>query len=104
MSEPALVTINPAQGDPSFQANRFVVQNGEGKQLMVYWYQGRGRSVASEYWGKIYTVVDSIKRRRSDGAMVRLTVSIGNSEETANAAALDIASRVASALPDYVPN
>lgn len=104
MSEPALVTINTAQGGPTFQANRFVVQNGEGKQLMVYWYQGRGRSVASEYWGKIYTVLDSISRRRSDGAMVRLTVSIGNSEESANAAALDIASRVASVLPDYVPN
>ena len=45
---------------------------------MIYWYQGRGRNVASEYWGKVYTVVDSVRLRRSNGAMVRVTVPIGD--------------------------
>ena len=70
---------------------------------MIYWYQGRGRNVASEYWGKIYTVVDSVRLRRSNGAMVRVTVPIGNSEASAEQAAIEFASAASSVLPEYVP-
>jgi EpsI family protein len=103
MSGASLVTVTPA-GSAPFQANRYLIENGNDRQLMVYWYQGRGRSVASEYWGKVYTVVDSIKRRRSDGAMVRVAVAITDSEERAEAAALDLAAKSAEVLSDYVPN
>ena len=71
---------------------------------MVYWYQGRGRATASEYWGKIYTVVDSVRRRRSDGAIVRVMVPMGDSEESAEKAATDLAAQAASELPPFVPN
>ena len=71
---------------------------------MVYWYQGRGRVTASEYWGKIYTVVDSVRRRRSDGAMVRVMVPLGNSQEESQKAAVEIASRAASELSAFVPD
>ena len=66
MSEPGKITITP-KGRSPFVANRYLIQNGDHKQLLVYWYQGRGRAVASEYWGKIYTVIDSVRLRRSDG-------------------------------------
>jgi EpsI family protein len=56
----------------SFQANRYVIQKGNERALVIYWYQGRGRSVANEYWDKMYTVFDSVARRRSDGALVRV--------------------------------
>jgi EpsI family protein len=72
--------------------------------LLIYWYQGRGRAVASEYWGKIYTVVDSVKRRRSDGAMVRVIVPVQRSEEDALALATDLAAQAAPLLPNFVPN
>ena len=71
---------------------------------MVYWYQGRGRATSSEYWGKIYTVLDSVRRRRSDGAMVRVMVPVGNSQEEAQKSAVEIASLAAANLTDYVPN
>jgi EpsI family protein len=71
---------------------------------MLYWYQGRGRAVASEYWGKIYTVIDSVRLRRSDGAMVRVTVPITSSEENALNAATEMAAAATSALPEFVPN
>jgi EpsI family protein len=104
MSDPAKILITPASGAPAFEANRYIIQNGASKQLLVYWYQGRGRAVASEYWGKIYTVLDSVKRRRSDGAMVRVMMPLGNSEEAALRAATDLAAQAAPALPNYVPN
>jgi EpsI family protein len=104
MSEPATMVIKPANGGPSFEANRYLIQNGPDKQLMVYWYQGRGRAVASEYWGKIYTVLDSLRRRRSDGAMVRVMVPVGASEPAAIEAAGSFAGNISAVLPAFVPD
>lgn len=102
LSEPGKATIALPDGT-SFVANKYVIQNGEYKSLMLYWYQGRGRNVASEYWGKVYTVLDSVRLRRSDGAMVRVTVPIGNSEATAEQAAIEFASAASALLPEFVP-
>ncbi len=104
MSDPARITIAPAGGGAPFEANRFVIANGRDRALMIYWYQGRGRAVASEYWGKIYTVLDSVRRRRSDGAMVRVMVSVGNSQQEAQNAAVEMAAQAAAELPAFVPN
>jgi EpsI family protein len=104
MTDPERIKIKPAGGAADFEANRYIIQKGSERQLLIYWYQGRGRAVASEYWGKIYTVIDSMKRRRSDGAMVRVMTPVGNSEQEALAAATDLAAQAAPALPAYVPD
>jgi EpsI family protein len=103
LNEPGKVSIARPDGS-SFVANKYVIQNGDYRSLMIYWYQGRGRSVASEYWGKIYTVIDSVRLRRSDGALVRVTVPISGSEQSALDAATDLAVAATSALPEYVPD
>ncbi|HEY0364853.1 MAG TPA: EpsI family protein [Pyrinomonadaceae bacterium] len=102
LSEPAKATIALPDGT-SFVANKYVIQNGDYKSLMIYWYQGRGRNVASEYWGKVYTVFDSVRLRRSDGAMVRVTVPIRNSEAAAEQTAIEFASTASNVLPEFVP-
>jgi EpsI family protein len=102
LSEPGKATIALPNGS-SFIANKYVIQNGDYKSLMVYWYQGRGRNVASEYWGKVYTVLDSVRLRRSNGAMVRVTVPIGDSEAAAEQTAIEFASTASNVLPDFVP-
>lgn len=104
MSDPARITITPSGNGAPFEANRFAIANGRDRALMIYWYQGRGRAVASEYWGKIYTVLDSVRRRRSDGAMVRVMVPLGNSQEEAQKTAVEMASQAASQLTEFVPN
>jgi EpsI family protein len=106
MNEPGKITVKPANGAPAFEANRYIIEQGSDRQLLVYWYQGRGRAVASEYWGKIYTVLDSISRRRSDGAMVRVMIPLpkGQSEQAALEASADLAGKIAPLLPGYVPN
>jgi EpsI family protein len=103
LSEPGKAMI-PLPDGSSFAANKYVIENGDYRSLMIYWYQGRGRTVASEYWGKIYTVIDSVRLRRSDGAMVRVTVPLGSSEEAALEAAVDLSSKTAAALGEFVPN
>ena len=102
LSEPGKATITMSDGT-SFVANKYVIQSGAYKSLMIYWYQGRGRNVASEYWGKFYTVLDSVRLRRSDGAMVRVTVPITGSEAAAEKAGIEFASSAAAVLPQYVP-
>ena len=104
MSDPARITITPTNGSAPFEANRFVVANGRDRAMLIYWYQGRGRTVASEYWGKIFTIIDSVRRRRSDGAMVRVMVPMGNSPEAAQQTAVEMAAQAATELPAFVPN
>lgn len=103
MSDGGKMTITPADA-PSFEANRYVIQNGNQRALMIYWYQGRGNAVASEYWAKIYTVLDSVRRRRSDGALVRVMTPLGNSPADAEKSAIELATETARELPAFVPN
>lgn len=102
LSEPGKATVTLPDGS-SFVANKYIIQNGDYKNMMVYWYQGRGRNVASEYWGKVYTVFDSVRLRRSNGAMIRVTVPIDASEAAAEKTAIEFASAASNVLPEFVP-
>lgn len=104
MSEPGTLWVKPSNGRPAFETNLYVIQNGRDRQLMIYWYQGRGRAIASEYWAKVYTVVDSLGRRRSDGSMVRITVPLGTSEAAAIETAGKFAADISTVLPEFVPD
>ena len=104
LNEPGTVEIKPADGSRAFEANRYLIVHGADRQLLVYWYQGRGRAVASEYRDKLYTVLDSIRLRRSDGAMVRVLVPVRGSEAEATETAAQFAAQVAPRLAPYVPN
>lgn len=104
LNEPGAVEIRPADGSRAFEANRYLIVHGDERQLLVYWYQGRGRAVASEYRDKLYTVLDSMRLRRSDGAMVRVLVPVRGSEAEAAETAAQFAAQVAPRLAPYVPN
>ncbi len=54
------------------RANRYVVGKGKELQLVLYWYQSRGRNITNEYLAKMWMVLDSIFRRRTDGSLIRL--------------------------------
>ena len=76
------ITI-PVEGDGRIEINRIVIQKGMDRQLVLYWYQSHGRVIASEYWGKIYTVLDALRTNRTDAAMVRIVCPIpGNRSQT----------------------
>jgi EpsI family protein len=103
LDEPTTVEIKPANR-PAFEANRYVIRNGSQSMLLVYWYQGRGRAVASEYWDKVYTVIDSVRLRRSDAAMVRVLVPVTGSEQEAMETAARFAAEAAPHLSPFVPD
>ncbi len=55
-------------------SNRYLVQKDANRQLVYYWYQIHGRVVASEYWGKIYQVLDAIRLGRTDASLIRVSI------------------------------
>ncbi|MBA3335125.1 MAG: EpsI family protein [Acidobacteria bacterium] len=102
MTEPQRIKIKSPSGK-TFTANKFIIENGVYNEVLIYWYQGRGRATASEYADKINTIWDSVLRRRSDGAMVRVMTRVGDSETEATAKAADLAAQIADELPEFVP-
>ncbi|MEP6904024.1 MAG: exosortase C-terminal domain/associated protein EpsI [Actinomycetota bacterium] len=102
MREPQIIQIN-TPGGKTFTANGYRVENGTSDQIMIYWYQGRGRIEASEYRDKINTVWDSLLRRRSDGALVRVMTSVAGDEQSATKSAIDLSAQVADKLGEFVP-
>ncbi len=103
MNQPDSIEIKQSSGK-TFTANKFIVENGVYKEVLIYWYQGRGRAEPSEYRDKINTVWDSVSRRRSDGAMVRVMTSVGGSETEATNAAIDLAARASDEISAFVPD
>jgi EpsI family protein len=76
----------PGQASRTIQVNRLVIEKGLDRQMVLYWYQAHGRVVASEYWGKIYTVLDAMRMNRTDAAMVRVISPISGRDLQAETA------------------
>ena len=103
LSEPEYITVTTPSGR-TFTVNRYLIRNGVYSEVMLYWYQGRGRIEASEYQDKLNTVWDSVARGRSDGAMVRVMTAVGSDGSSAEKAAVDLAARLAEELSPFVPD
>jgi EpsI family protein len=65
------------------QVNQFVIQKGLDRQLVYYWYQGRGRIVANEYRNKALLMFDAARLHRTNGGLVRLIAPISTSADAA---------------------
>lgn len=92
-------------GHAAFQANRYLIAMNQDRQLVLYWYLAHDRAVASEYWAKYYLVTDSIRMRRSDGSLLRLTTQMQPREsiESAQQRILALARNVMPVIDSYIP-
>ncbi len=102
------ITLNAADGRPAItlQVNRTVIQKGEQRQLVYYWFNQRGRVLTNELAVKWYILLDSITRKRSDGALLRLVTPVPPGEDIAQAdrRLTEFLSAVAPRLSQYVPD
>jgi len=88
------------------RVNRVLIQRGDERQLVYYWFQQRGRNMTNEYLVKWYLFRDALMLNRSDGALVRLTTRIPTGEDPARAEGR-LAGFLASLMPRldrYIPN
>jgi EpsI family protein len=93
-------------GKAPLAVNRAIVEQGDQRQLVYYWFQQRGRGITSEYMVKWYLLWDSLTRHRTDGAMVRLITPLPRSGDTqqADARLVKFSGQVLPILGQYVPD
>jgi EpsI family protein len=60
----------------SYVVNRYLLKNGATRAVVYYWYQGRGRVVASEYAVKWNLLRDAAFRGHTEEALVRVVVPV----------------------------
>ncbi len=65
------------------RANRAVIQKGDQKQIVLYWFKQRDRNLTDEFLVKWYLLWDGFARRRTDGALVRVASLVGPGESEA---------------------
>ena len=100
------VSLGTGPGGRPIWVNRYIVEKDRQRTLSLYWYQENGRTIASEYWGKIYMVWDTFRTGRRDGAIIRVNVPMTTRDDgaTALSAALDLAQNSSPYLSSYVPD
>ena len=100
------VDIAPRLGlDGTFRLNRAIIQKGEARMMVYYWFQQGERRVAWDVAAKFYLLADGIRSGQTDGGIVRLTTQIapGESEESADARLLDMTRGIIGPLPRFIP-
>lgn len=87
-------------------ANRAVIRKGLERQLVLYWFEQRGRRMTNDYLAKAMTVWDALTRGRTDGALVRLTTPMapGESVAAAEARLAGFLGDGLAELPRFIPN
>jgi EpsI family protein len=103
-AESARISIDGPEGK-AISINRYIVVNGDNRDLVFYWYQAHGRVTPSEYWAKIFLVEDAMRMNRTDGALIRILTPIAGSrdEAPAQARALEFAHLIVPMLDTYIP-
>jgi EpsI family protein len=90
-------------GGRTVRVNQFVIQKGLDRQLVYYWYQGRGHVVANEYRNKALLMLDAARLHRTNGGLVRLLAPIGSTSVNAKAALSTFAELLFPHLDRHLP-
>ncbi len=91
--------------DKAFPINRAVIQRGEDRLLVYYYFVQNGRQVAWDFGSKLWLFWDSFVHGRKDGGLVRLVTPIGRgeTEDMADSRLRDMARELDSRLPRFFP-
>lgn len=88
-----------------FPLNRAIIQRGETRMMVYYWFQQGERRLAWDVAAKFNLLLDGIRRGQTDGGIVRLTTPITGTEsdEAAEARLLEMTRSVVGVLPRFIP-
>jgi EpsI family protein len=84
--------------------NDFRIAKGRYQDVVLYWYQGRGRAIADEYQAKLWMIADAAMRRRNDGSLVRIVVPVQGSESTARELGVKFLRVFYPRLSEFIPD
>ncbi len=86
------------------KVTEMIIQNKTQYQIVLYWYQNRGRTIHNEYWEKIFLVLDAIFKGRRDGSFIRIMIDVpdGNIQQ-AEKTVKKFAESVFLEINNYIP-
>jgi len=89
-----------------YEVGDYLISNGSNRDEVLYWYRSQGRTIASDYKAKWYTLIDSILYGRTDAALIRVITPIqpGEPRSAAQARVIGFASQLNPLLPSFIPN
>lgn len=90
-------------GANAVEVNRYVIAKGLSRQVVLYWYQGRGRVVANEYTNKALLMLDAARLGRTSGGLVRLITPVVTTTDDATREVAAFASAVLPHLSRHLP-
>jgi EpsI family protein len=90
-------------GNRMVPVNQFVIQKGLDRQVVLYWYQGRGRVTANEYANKAFLMLDAARLHRTNGGLVRLISPVASTTEAAKSQLASFAAVLFGHLDGYLP-
>jgi exosortase D (VPLPA-CTERM-specific) len=95
-----------ANNKAQMSASRMLVQQGDNKFLMYYWFKQRDRHVTNEYLVKWYLFWDGMTRNRTDGALIRVMYPISQQQDVQAADQIiqTFLQETLSVLPEFVPD
>jgi len=94
----------PGHNPTNAEVNKYIMGKGLDRQLYLFWYQGRGRVYASEYWNKIYLIWDGLTKKRTDGALIRVNNPVTGSPENALQIQTEFINLFFPLLKEYIPD
>jgi len=74
------------------------------EQIVLYWFHSRGRIISSEYRQKIWLVIDSVTKRRTDGSFVRLISPVNETKGKTLEILKEFVSEIYPYLNEYIPS
>ena len=90
-------------GGRALRVNEYVIEKGVSRQVVLYWYQGRGRVVANEYTNKAFLMLDAATLHRTNGGLVRVLAPISASAGDTMREAAAFASALFPLLDSHLP-
>ncbi|MEM9740265.1 MAG: VPLPA-CTERM-specific exosortase XrtD [Pseudomonadota bacterium] len=93
------------QSDVPFRINRAIIQQGETRMMVYYWFQQKERRIAWDFAAKFWLLVDGVKTGQTHGALIRLTTLMGSNEspEVAEQRLRDVLLTLQGPLPRFIP-
>lgn len=107
LSDYYTIDVSQAGGEAQpIVVNRYIVEHGDARSVVLYWYQSRQRVVASEFKAKLWVMTDAVRLNRTDTALVRVVVNIDQhnpDKDQATQTAVDFVKSFFGPLHQYLP-
>jgi len=88
-----------------FRVNKFIVENGTYKQVVLYWYQqSGGRVVTNEYLGRVFLVLDALTKNRTDTALIRVSIPVLDSVQESYELGVQLLKSAYPQLMEFLPH